>query len=134
MQTSDFLDKVALSREATAVFEQSTSPNPEEIENLRVFMEEFLWEHTIVFQQRDFLGYYQCDRESRMIRGMWPVSVLEACFFLLYASTAVFDTVSVERSFRWIRDLTLYDRHIKQDQWRDACDRLKKLFQKKMVG
>lgn len=127
------LSRIGASTEAKGIFENTSKPSEQELNLIRIFLEELFWEYTIWFYPRDFLGYYQVDRVNRIIYGLWPASYVEVVFLLVYVSTVVFDTPNEVSAMRWVRDTGSYSRHIDLSDWRNACDCIEKLIQGSLV-
>lgn len=124
-----FLDRASHSKPVKALFEKSIRSDSDEVNRIRVLLEELFWDHTVQFKARDFVGYYQIDRLSRTISGLWPVNDEELAYLLLNLSTLVFEGVDLPTAMQWVRQLGAYHRLIDQGAWRVACNVVEKAVQ-----
>lgn len=130
MNLPDLLkERIEHAQPIKALFEKSIKPTSEEANRVRVILEELFWDMTIWFRQREFLGFYQVDRNTRVVHGLWPVNYHELCYLLFTVAPLMFDYTDVEQAMRWVRDIGAYHRLIDQGDWRTACDAVEKAIQ-----
>jgi hypothetical protein len=130
MEMQVLLNRLGGSLFCQALFQDSVKPSRDEFNLIRLFVEEFCWEHTIDFVERDFVGYYEVRPLDRIVCGLWPVNYIEVVFWLLYCSVVVFDAPEFNNTMRWIEDVGNYSRHIDIGKWRHACGELRRFVQR----